>query len=99
MGVANRNPQSTFESNIQGTWNVLEDCRHNPTIERIIIASSDKAYGNQENLPYDEVIPLQGSHPYDISKSCADLITATYHNTYELPIVITRCGNLFVGVT
>jgi CDP-glucose 4,6-dehydratase len=97
VGVANRNPLSTFEANIQGTWNVLEACRQNPTVDRIVIASSDKAYGNQEQLPYDETFPLQGSHPYDVSKSCADLIAATYHNTYGLPVAITRCGNLFGG--
>lgn len=97
VGVANRNPLSTFESNIRGTWHVLEACRQNPTVERIVIASSDKAYGNQKDLPYDEDFPLQGSHPYDVSKSCADLIAATYHNTYNLPVAITRCGNLFGG--
>lgn len=97
VGVANRNPISTFEANIRGTWNVLEACRQNPTVDRIVIASSDKAYGNQEQLPYNEDFPLQGSHPYDVSKSCADLIAATYHNTYGSPVAITRCGNLFGG--
>ncbi len=97
VGVANRNPLSTFEANIQGTWHILEACRQNSTVERIVIASSDKAYGNQEKLPYSEDFPLQGSHPYDVSKSCADLIATTYHNTYGLPVAITRCGNLFGG--
>lgn len=97
VGVANRNPLSTFEANIKGTWHILEACRQNPTVERIVIASSDKAYGNQEKLPYKEGFPLQGSHPYDVSKSCADLIATTYHNTYGSPVAITRCGNLFGG--
>ncbi len=95
VGTANRNPLSTFKSNIEGTWCVLEACRRVPTIKRIIIASSDKAYGDQDELPYDEATPLQGSHPYDVSKSCADLIAHTYHNTYELPVCVTRCGNFY----
>ncbi|MGG2937766.1 GDP-mannose 4,6-dehydratase [Bacillus pacificus] len=97
VGVANRHPLSTFEANILGTWNVLEACRNSPYIKRIIVASSDKAYGPQEHLPYEENIPLQGNHPYDVSKSCADLIAQTYYHTYQLPICITRCGNLYGG--
>jgi len=97
VGVANRNPISTFEANILGTWNILEACRKHPLIKRIIVASSDKAYGDQENLPYDENMPLQGKHPYDVSKSCADLISHTYFHTYGLPVCITRCGNLYGG--
>ncbi|UUI85096.1 GDP-mannose 4,6-dehydratase [Bacillus halotolerans] len=97
VGVANRNPVSTFEANILGTWNVLEACRKHPLIKRVIVASSDKAYGDQENLPYDEDMPLQGKHPYDVSKSCADLISHTYFHTYCLPVCITRCGNLYGG--
>ncbi|MEC1291097.1 GDP-mannose 4,6-dehydratase [Bacillus mojavensis] len=97
VGVANRNPVSTFEANILGTWNVLEACRKHPLIKRVIVASSDKAYGDQENLPYDEDMPLQGKHPYDVSKSCADLISHTYFHTYGLPVCITRCGNLYGG--
>jgi CDP-glucose 4,6-dehydratase len=97
VGVANRNPIATFEANIMGTWNVLEACRQISTVKRIVMASSDKAYGDQKQLPYDESFPLQGSHPYDVSKSCADLIAATYHNTYTLPVCVTRCGNLFGG--
>ncbi|MDG0767808.1 GDP-mannose 4,6-dehydratase [Bacillus halotolerans] len=97
VGVANRNPVSTFEANILGTWNVLEACRKHPLIKRVIVASSDKAYGDQENLPYDEEMPLQGKHPYDVSKSCADLISHTYFHTYGLPVCITRCGNLYGG--
>ncbi|MBT2572499.1 GDP-mannose 4,6-dehydratase [Bacillus sp. ISL-51] len=97
VGVANRNPISTFEANILGTWNVLEACRKHPLIKRVIVASSDKAYGDQPNLPYDENMPLQGKHPYDVSKSCADLLSHTYFNTYGLPVCITRCGNLYGG--
>lgn len=97
VGVANRNPISTFEANILGTWNILEACRKHPLIKRVIVASSDKAYGDQENLPYDENMPLEGKHPYDVSKSCADLISHTYFHTYGLPVCITRCGNLYGG--
>ncbi|AMM88116.1 sugar dehydratase [Bacillus pumilus] len=97
VGVANRHPVSTFEANILGTWNVLEACRRQPLIKRVIVASSDKAYGDQEQLPYDENMPLNGKHPYDVSKSCADLISHTYYNTYGLPVCITRCGNLYGG--
>jgi CDP-glucose 4,6-dehydratase len=97
VGVANRNPISTFKANIMGTWNILEACRRSPLVKRIVVASSDKAYGDQEQLPYDENMPLQGSHPYDVSKSCADLIAQTYYHTYGLPVCITRCGNLYGG--
>lgn len=97
VGIANRNPVSTFETNIQGTWTLLEACRRSPTVKQIVIASSDKAYGDQELLPYDEDTPLQGQHPYDASKSCADLIAKTYAVTYGLPVVITRCGNFYGG--
>ena len=97
VGTANRNPVSTFETNIRGTWNLLESCRRNPLVKKIIIASSDKAYGVQEQLPYSEDTPLQGNHPYDVSKSCTDLLAYTYHNTYRLPVCITRCGNFYGG--
>jgi CDP-glucose 4,6-dehydratase len=97
VGIANRNPASTFESNIQGTWNLLEACRRSPAVKTIIIASSDKAYGDQLALPYSEDTPLQGQHPYDVSKSCADLIAHSYAVTYQLPAAITRCGNFYGG--
>jgi CDP-glucose 4,6-dehydratase len=97
VGVANRNPISTFESNIQGTWNVLEACRRSPGVRSIVVASSDKAYGDQEILPYNEDTPLRGQHPYDVSKSCADLIAHSYAKTYDLPVAVTRCGNFFGG--
>ncbi len=97
VGIANRNPISTFETNIQATWALLEACRRSPKVRQIVLASSDKAYGDQENLPYDETTPLQGRHPYDVSKSCADLITQSYATTYASPVAITRCGNFFGG--
>ncbi len=97
VGIANRSPLSTFESNIQGTWNLLEAARRLGNGVQIVVASTDKAYGEQEILPYDEATPLQGSHPYDVSKSCADLIAQTYFHTYGLPVVITRCGNFYGG--
>ena len=97
VGVANRNPLGTFRANIEGTWNILEAARKSPLIKQVIVASSDKAYGDQEKLPYDENMPLQGKHPYDVSKSCADLIAQTYYETYKLPVCITRCGNLYGG--
>ena len=95
--IANRNPISTFETNIGGTWALLEACRRSPKVAQIVIASSDKAYGDQEVLPYDETCPLQGQHPYDVSKSCADLIAQMYAKTYGLPVAITRCGNFYGG--
>jgi CDP-glucose 4,6-dehydratase len=95
--IANRNPVSTFETNIAGTWNLMEACRRSPKVKQIVVASSDKAYGDQEVLPYDENTPLQGQHPYDVSKSAADLIAHTYAVSYNLPVVITRCGNFYGG--
>jgi CDP-glucose 4,6-dehydratase len=97
VGVANRNPLSTFETNIRGTWCLLEAARRCGTQPQVVIASSDKAYGMQERLPYTEDAPLQGRHPYDASKSCADLLALTYHQTYALPVCVTRCGNFFGG--
>lgn len=97
VGIANRNPVSTFETNIQGTWFLLETCRRSPTVKQIVVASSDKAYGDHEKLPYDESTPLQGQYSYDVSKSCADLIAHTYAVTYGLPVAITRCGNFYGG--
>jgi len=95
VGTANRNPLSTLESNIKGSWCLLEACRRVPIVKRIIVASSDKAYGEQEELPYKETAPLKGSHPYDVSKSCSDLISCAYYNTYKLPVCVTRCGNFY----
>lgn len=98
VGTSARSALSTFESNIRGTWNLLEACRNcAKTVERIVVASSDKAYGCHDQLPYTEQSPLQGRFPYDVSKSCADLIAFSYFHTYGLPLAITRCGNLYGG--
>jgi len=95
--IANRNPVSTFETNVGGTWSLLEASRRSPRVRQVVIASSDKAYGHQDQLPYDESTPLQGQHPYDVSKSAADLIAKSYAMSFGLPVVITRCGNFFGG--
>jgi CDP-glucose 4,6-dehydratase len=95
VGIANRNPVSTFATNIGGTWALLEACRRSPKVKQIVVASSDKAYGEHKILPYEEDAPLVGCYPYDVSKSCADLLTTSYALTYGLPTVITRCGNFY----
>ena len=95
--IANRNPLSTFETNVAGTWNLMEACRRSPKVKQVVVASSDKAYGDQKKLPYDENTPLQGQHPYDVSKSAADLIAHSYAISFETPVVITRCGNFYGG--
>ncbi len=97
VGTANRSPLSTFESNIKGTWTLLEAARRTRSVRRVLVASSDKAYGEHQKLPYDESFALQGRHPYDVSKSCADLLAQSYHATFGLPVTITRCGNLYGG--
>jgi len=95
--IANRNPLSTFESNVAGTWNLLEAVRRSPRVKQVVFASSDKAYGTAETLPYDEDTPLIGRHPYDVSKSCADLIATSFAMSFGVPVVITRCGNFYGG--
>lgn len=98
VGTANRAPLATFEANIRGTWNVLEAARaHRQTVRRVVVASSDKAYGDHGSTPYTEDTPLRGRHPYDASKTCADLIAQSYAATYRLPVTIARCGNIFGG--
>ena len=97
VGTANRGPLSTFESNVRGTWCLLEAVRRSPLVKQTVVASSDKAYGDHDELPYKEDAPLRGRHPYDVSKSCADLISQSYAHTYGLPICVTRCGNIFGG--
>jgi CDP-glucose 4,6-dehydratase len=101
VGVANENPVPTFRSNIMGTWNLMEAARllrkGGQSIDAIVVASSDKAYGDQEILPYLEDAPMQGRFPYDVSKSCTDLIARSYFHSYGLPVCITRCGNLYGG--
>jgi len=95
--IANRLPRSTFETNIRGTWNLLEAARHNPTVQRIVVASSDKAYGEQPRLPYTEDQPLLARYPYDVSKAAADMIAQSYYYTFNLPVAITRLGNIYGG--
>ncbi len=98
VGTAQRLPLATFETNIRGTYNILEACRlHRDVVTRILIASSDKAYGAQVDLPYTEEAPLNGLHPYEVSKTCADLISQAYHHTFSLPIAVARCGNVYGG--
>jgi CDP-glucose 4,6-dehydratase len=97
VGIANRNPLSTFEANIGGTWKLLEACHRSPRVRQVVMASSDKAYGDCPTLPYTEETPLAGMHPYDVSKSCGDLIAQTYAHTYGTPVCITRCGNFYGG--
>ncbi len=95
--IANKNPLSTFESNVAGTWNLLEACRHVKSVSSIVAASSDKAYGDAPNLPYHEEMPLRAVYPYDVSKACADMICLSYAKTFDLPVSTTRCGNFFGG--
>ena len=97
VGVANRSPLATFETNIKGTWCLLEAARRSGLNPQVIVASSDKAYGEQAQLPYTEDAPLEGRHPYDASKSCTDILALTYHHTYRLPVCVTRCGNFYGG--
>lgn len=98
VGTASRHPLSTFESNIRGTWTLLEAVRQCPRlVERVVVASSDKAYGEQPTLPYTEEMPLLGRFPYDVSKACGDLIALSYFHTWGVPLAVTRCGNLFGG--
>ena len=98
VGTAHRFPLPTFEANIRGTYNLLEACRlHKDMVQRVVIASSDKAYGEQPNLPYIEDMPLNGRHPYEVSKSCADLLAQAYCHTYGLPVAIARCANVYGG--
>jgi CDP-glucose 4,6-dehydratase len=98
VGQALQNPIETLETNIKGTWNLLEACRlRSNQINRVLIASSDKAYGSSKTLPYDETTPLFGEGPYDVSKSCTDLLSQSYFKSYKVPVVIARCGNIFGG--
>lgn len=98
VGTALRDPLECFESNIRGTYNLLEAARRlQPLVEALVVASTDKAYGDAATLPYTEEMPLNGKHPYDVSKSCADLLAAAYHHTYRLPVTIARCGNIYGG--
>ena len=95
VGAANRSPISTFETNVRGTYMLLEACRLSPSVKRVVVASSDKAYGSNTTLPYREDLPLQGTFPYDVSKSCTDLLARSYALTYDLPVVVTRSANIY----
>lgn len=97
VSAANRSPISTFEANIQGTWTLLEACRLTPAVKRIVVASSDKAYGDQPILPYTEDTSLYGRYPYDASKVCTDVLARCYAGTYDLPIAVARCANIYGG--
>jgi CDP-glucose 4,6-dehydratase len=95
VGAANRSPISTFETNVRGTYMLLEACRLSPSVKRVVVASSDKAYGSNTTLPYREDFPLHGTFPYDVSKSCTDLLARSYALTYDLPVVVTRSANIY----
>ena len=95
--IAHRAPLATFETNIKGTWVVLEAARNSPLVSRVLLASSDKAYGSQTVLPYTEEMPLLAHYPYDVSKACAEMLASTYYHTYNLPVAVTRCANLYGG--
>jgi CDP-glucose 4,6-dehydratase len=97
VGVSNRNPTATFDTNVRGTWTLLEACRRSPLVTEVVVASSDKAYGSHHDLPYVEETPLRPQYPYDVSKACADLICGSYAKTFGVPVVVSRCGNLFGG--
>ncbi len=98
VGVAQRFPIQTFEANIRGTYNLLEACRvHSECVRRVVVASSDKAYGSHGPILYTEEMVLQARHPYEVSKSCAEALARTYHHTYGLPVVLARCGNIYGG--
>ena len=98
VATALRNPLPTFEANIRGSYNLLEACRvHRSLVKRVIVASSDKAYGDGPSLPYTEEMPANGKHPYDVSKSCTDLLSLSYAHTYDLPVTVARCGNIYGG--
>ena len=95
VGVARRQPTVTFASNIAGTWTLLDAVRRSPGVEQVLLASSDKAYGPQDRLPYDEDMPLLAREPYDVSKACAEMLAMTYHASYGTQVAITRCANLY----
>ena len=101
VGKANRSPLSTWDSNVRGTYTLLEACREaieaRAPLERVVVASSDKAYGDQGGVPYREDMPLVASYPYDVSKACADLIARSYAATYDLPVAVTRLANVYGG--
>ena len=97
VGIANRSPLSTFESNIRGTWTVMEAARNSKLLKGVVMASSDKVYGDQDVLPYTEDSPLLARYPYDASKLCAEVLTRSYAATFDLPVGVVRCANIYGG--
>lgn len=97
VGPALEDPIETFDHNIKGTWMVLEACRNSGYVESVVVASSDKAYGDGGGMPYLEEMQLMARHPYDVSKACSDMLAQTYAETFDLPVAISRCGNLYGG--
>ena len=97
VGAAQRSPVGSFDSNVRGTWVILDAARTSPSVRAVVVSSSDKAYGEQPVLPYTESMPLLAQHPYDVSKACADMLTRSYHSAYGIPTAVTRCGNLYGG--
>lgn len=95
VGAANRSPVSTFESNIRGTYLLLEACRNGDTVKRVVVASSDKAYGSHTDLPYSEDFKLNALYPYDVSKACTDLLAGSFAHTFQLPVAVTRSANIY----
>ncbi len=95
VGAANRSPLSTFEANVRGTYSLLEACRRNEAVKRIVVASSDKAYGAHDQLPYREDYPLLGLFPYDASKACVDIIARSFAHTYKTPVAVSRFANIY----
>jgi CDP-glucose 4,6-dehydratase len=95
VGIANRSPRATWEANVRGTWSLLEACRELGTVRRVVVASSDKAYGDHDELPYREDFALRPRYPYDVSKACADLIARSYAHTYDLGVAVTRLANVY----
>jgi CDP-glucose 4,6-dehydratase len=93
--VAKQLPAATFEANVRGTWALLDAVRRSPRVTQVLVASSDKAYGPQPRLPYDEDMPLLAEDPYDVSKACTELVARSYAATFETPVAITRCANFY----
>lgn len=96
VGVARESPLETFEVNVRGAWHVFEACRSHE-VERVVFASSDKAYGSSPQLPYREDLPLRAAYPYDASKAAADVIARSYAHAYGVPLAVTRFANVYGG--
>ena len=96
VGVSSRSPVSTFQANISGTWTLLEACRR-VGVQHVVVASSDKAYGAHDELPYRECFALKPRYPYEVSKAATDMIARSYWHTFELPVAVTRLANIYGG--